>query len=65
VLKYKELLIRRAQQQWCIGPWLETMYGKEKFLAFSNEAKHIMDPQGISFHSHRRWVGYSHIQGTF
>lgn len=50
------------------GPWLEKMYGKEMLKLFQ-EAKHIMDPQGI-FNPHKKadadWeYSFSHIRDHF
>lgn len=50
------------------GPWLEQMYGKEVLHLFQ-EAKHIMDPQGI-FNPHKKatadWeYSFGHIRDHF
>jgi FAD/FMN-containing dehydrogenase len=68
VLKYHGSLSGEHNDGLVRGPWLEQMYGK-KVLGFFQDAKHIMDPQGI-FNPHKKatsdWdYSFSHIREHF
>lgn len=68
VLKYKGSLSGEHNDGLVRGPWLEQMYGKDMLKIFQ-DAKHIMDPQGI-FNPHKKanadWdYSFSHIREHF
>lgn len=68
VLQYHGSLSGEHNDGLVRGPWLEQMYGKEMLKIFQ-EAKHIMDPQGI-FNPHKKatadWeFSFSHIRDHF
>ncbi len=68
VLKYKGSLSGEHNDGLVRGPWLGQMYGK-KVLGLFQEAKHIMDPDGI-FNPHKKatanWdYSFSHIREHF
>jgi FAD/FMN-containing dehydrogenase len=68
VLKYGGSLSGEHNDGLVRGPWLEMMYGKDVLHLFQ-EAKHIMDPQGI-FNPHKKatadWeYSFSHIREHF
>lgn len=68
VLKYHGSLSGEHNDGLVRGPWLGQMYGK-KVLSLFQEAKHIMDPEGI-FNPHKKaaanWdYSFSHIRERF
>ncbi|HVV67194.1 MAG TPA: FAD-binding oxidoreductase [Candidatus Saccharimonadales bacterium] len=68
VLKYHGSLSGEHNDGLVRGPWLEQMYGKDVLKIFQ-EAKHIMDPQGI-FNPHKKanadWeFSFGHIRDHF
>jgi len=68
VLKYHGSLSGEHNDGLVRGPWLKQMYGAEMLTIFQ-EAKHIMDPQGI-FNPHKKanadWeYSFSHIRDHF
>lgn len=68
VLKYHGSLSGEHNDGLVRGPWLEEMYGT-KMLHIFQEAKHIMDPDGI-FNPHKKatadWdYSFSHIRDHF
>ncbi|HVV26009.1 MAG TPA: FAD-binding oxidoreductase [Candidatus Saccharimonadales bacterium] len=68
VLKYHGSLSGEHNDGLVRGPWLEQMYGPEMLKIFQ-EAKHIMDPEGI-FNPHKKanaeWeYSFSHIRDHF
>ena len=68
VLKYHGSLSGEHNDGLVRGPWLGQMYGK-KMLGIFQEAKHIMDPEGI-FNPHKKatadWdYSFSHIREHF
>ncbi len=68
VLKYHGSLSGEHNDGLVRGPWLEMMYGRDMLKLFQ-EAKHIMDPQGI-FNPHKKatadWeYSFSHIRDHF
>lgn len=68
VLKYKGSLSGEHNDGLVRGPWLKQMYGEDMLKIFQ-EAKHIMDPQGI-FNPHKKanadWdYSFSHIREHF
>jgi FAD/FMN-containing dehydrogenase len=68
VLHYEGSLSGEHNDGLVRGPWLETMYGP-KVLGYFQDAKHIMDPQGL-FNPHKKatsdWdYSFSHIRDHF
>ncbi|HVX48206.1 MAG TPA: FAD-binding oxidoreductase, partial [Candidatus Saccharimonadales bacterium] len=68
VLKYHGSLSGEHNDGLVRGPWLKQMYGPEMLKIFQ-EAKHIMDPEGI-FNPHKKanadWeYSFSHIRDHF
>jgi len=68
VLKYKGSLSGEHNDGLVRGPWLGQMYGEEMLKIFQ-QAKHIMDPEGI-FNPHKKatadWdFSFSHIRQHF
>jgi FAD/FMN-containing dehydrogenase len=68
VLKYKGSLSGEHNDGLVRGPWLVQMYGPKMLMIFQ-EAKHIMDPEGI-FNPHKKanaeWdFSFSHIRQHF